>query len=48
MDDYENFELNNRIDAAIFESEEEVAKGAKPISAKMARQQLEKTRNKDN
>jgi hypothetical protein len=41
MDDYENFELNNRIDAAIFEAEEEVEKGAKPISAKKARQKLD-------
>jgi len=38
---YEKFALNNKIDAAIFEAEEEVEKGAKPISAKKARQKLD-------
>ena len=39
---YEKFAQTNKIDAAIFEAEEEVESGAKPISAKKARQKLDK------
>ena len=38
---YEKIALTNRIDQAIFESEEEVLNGAKPISLKEARKQLD-------
>ena len=38
---YEKIAFNNRIDQAIFESEEEVLNGAKPISLKEARKQLD-------
>ena len=39
---YEKFTQNNKIDAAIFEAEEEVVNGAEPIPAKKARQKLDK------
>ena len=39
---YEKFAQTNKIDTAIFEAEEEIESGAKMISAKKARQKLDK------
>ena len=38
---YEKMAQNNRIDQAIFEAESEIESGAKPISLKEARKQLD-------
>lgn len=39
---YEKSAQNNKIDAAIFEAEDEVMNGAEPIPAKKAKQNLDK------
>lgn len=38
---YDKIALENRIDQAIYESEKEVAEGAKPVSIKEARKKLD-------